>query len=373
MQIDFHLGVTYVLARMSGFSPYEANTIASSSQYVDDAVNSGTIFFENRSVYEFRASAHKMLDYRNFKELANHHVWIPFHFIPGNEVRDQGIDSLAQKLVCRPNSKIAQDVVHSCVTNFNKPFGYHLLGVTTHAFVDTWAHQGFAGITHELNKVSEIYDGEGALDADMMNYRKKFYRRNPFRRMYDWVLSFFVGEYNPIGHGTVLSYPDLPYLRWSYQDWQGRTIQRDNPSDYMQAIHHVLAFYQEVRKTHGLPVVKIFDEDLKKLKELIQTIDNEEGEERLQKWREHIQCGTFQFGTDTWNYSVEGKDGWLSEAFEDIETNDDFDFNSDLELLNVPYKEEFLKSNWKLMHDALLFYRFTVLHDVLPRYQICVA
>ncbi len=367
MQIDFHLGVTYILARMSGFTPFEANTIASSSQYVDDAVNSGTIFFQNRSAYEFRASAHKMLDYRNFKELANHHVWIPFHFIPGNEARDNGIDSLAQKLVCRPNSLIAQDVVKSSINNFGKAFGYHLLGVTTHAYVDTWAHQGFAGITHEINKVSEIYDGEGALDTDMMNYRKKYYRRNPFRRFYDWIRSFFVGEYNPIGHGTVLSYPDLPYLRWSYQDWQGRKIERNNPADYMQAVHHVLEFYRQVREANGLPVVKIFDQDLRKVQDLIETIDDEEGEMRLEKWREHILCGSFQFGTDVWKYSPEGPDSWLSEAFEDFEFNDDF------ELKNVPYKEEFLKSNWKLMHDALLFYRFTVLHDVLPKYKICVA
>lgn len=367
MQIDFHLGVTYILARMSGFSPFEANTIASSSQYVDDAVNSGTILFQNHSAYEFRASAHKMLDYRNFEELANHHVWIPFHFIPGNEVRHTSLDPLAQKLVCRPNSPVAQDIVKSAVTNFNKAFGYHLLGVTTHAFVDTWAHQGFAGINHRLNKVSEIYDGEGALDESMMNYRKKYYRRNPFRKFYDWIRSKFVGEYSPIGHGTVLSYPDLPYLRWSYQDWNGQIIQRNNPADYMQAVQHVLDFYQQVRQTHGLPLVKIFDQDLKKVRELIETIDDEEGEQRLAKWRDHILCGSFQFGTDVWKYSPEGPDSWLSEAFEDFYLNDDFEFK------NVPYKEEFLKSNWKLMHDALLFYRFTVLHDVLPRYQICVA
>lgn len=366
MQIDFHLGVTYVLARMSGFTPFEANTIASSSQYVDDAVNSGTILFQNRSAYEFRASAHKMLDYRNFKELANHHVWIPFHFIPGNEVRATSVDAFAQKLVCRPNSAIAQDVVQSCIANFNKAFGYHLLGVTTHAFVDTWAHQGFAGITHEINKVTEIYDYDGVLDAEMMRYRKKYYRRSYFRRFYDWIVSFFVGEYNPIGHGTVLSYPDLPYLRWSYQDWQGETVQRNNPADYMQAVEHVLNLYREVRKAHGLPLVNVFEEDLTKIKELISSIDLEGGEERLEKWREHILKGSFQFGNDTWTYSVEGSESWLKEAF-DFETLEDFEMN------NVPYKEEFLKSNWKLMHDALQFYRFIVLHDVLPKYQICIA
>ena len=81
MQVDFHHGVTYVVARLAGFSASEADIIASSAQFVDDAVDSGKLYFKNGAVFEFTASAHKMLDYRNFEKLANHHVWIPFHFL----------------------------------------------------------------------------------------------------------------------------------------------------------------------------------------------------------------------------------------------------------------------------------------------------
>lgn len=366
MQIDFHLGVTYVLARMSGFSPFEANTIASSSQYVDDAVESGKILFSNRSAYQFEASAHKMLDYRNFEELANHHVWIPFHFIPGNDVRSSQVDSLVQKLICRPNSAIAQDILKSCIANFDRNFGYHLLGVTTHAYVDTWAHQGFAGLTSEVNKVDEIYDDEGELDEEMMSYRKKYFRRRPWRRLIDWVKSFFVNTYNPVGHGTVLSYPDLPYLRWRYKDWEGRIIRRDNPADYMQAAQHVLEFFKEIRQKHNLPIVKIFDEDIAKLKMLIENITDEDGPTRLETWKSEIRCGAFKFGTDVWKYQAEGPESWLKEAF-------DIEFNNQFELENVTYRDSFLKSNWKMMHDALIYYRFCVLHEVLPKHEICVA
>lgn len=41
MQIDFHHATTYVLARLAGFEHPEANIIAYSAQYVDDATNSG--------------------------------------------------------------------------------------------------------------------------------------------------------------------------------------------------------------------------------------------------------------------------------------------------------------------------------------------
>ncbi|XGC79617.1 DUF6765 family protein [Bdellovibrio bacteriovorus] len=366
MQIDFHLGITYVLARLSGFSPFEANTIASSSQYVDDAVHSGTILFDNESAYEFSASAHRMLDYRNFKELANHRVWIPFHFIPGNQVTHNKATEQVQKLICRPNSEIAQDIVKHVVANFQRPYGYHLLGVTTHAYADTWAHQGFAGITHEINKVHDIFDEHGDLDHEMMNYRKKYFKRSWYKRIADWVMSYFVSEANPIGHGGVLSYPDLPYLRWSYRDWKNEIIQRNNPQDYMEAIRHVLEMYRLARIEAKLQLVKIQDRDLLKIQELIETIRNEEPEERLKQWEAAILCGAFSFGTDTWKYSSEGSQSWLAEAF-DIVSEEDF------ALEDVPYKASFLNSNWKLMHDALKYYRFCVLHEVLPRYEICVA
>ena len=84
MQIDFHHTVTYVAARAAGFGHREGETIAYCAQYVDDAVNSGTIRFLNGAMYSRISSAHKMLDYRNFEKLANHHVWLPFHFLPGN-------------------------------------------------------------------------------------------------------------------------------------------------------------------------------------------------------------------------------------------------------------------------------------------------
>lgn len=370
MQIDFHLGATYVLARMSGFSPYEANTIASASQYVDDAVHEGTILFSNRSVYQFTASAHRMLDYRNFKELASHHAWIPFHFIPGNEVRESEIDPLVQKLVCRPNSLIAQEITRNCIQNFHRPYGYHLLGVTTHTYIDTWAHQGFSGITHEMNKVYDIYDDEGAIDTEMLDYRDQYFRKGKhrpwWRYLSDWIVSYFVSEANPIGHGSVLSYPDLPYLKWSYRNWKGDIVERNNPQDYMEAVNHVLAFYKSVREFHKLTTLKIQDRDLAKIKELIENVDDEDSEERLKKWENAIRCGEFSFGADTWKYSLEGQDSWLKEAF-------DYDTQGEFEYENVAYKEAFLKSNWKLMHDALAYYRFSVLHEILPKYQICVA
>ena len=90
MQIDFHHAATYVIARFSGFDHSQANIISYSAQYVDDATNSGVVRFDNLYLYSRISSAHKMLDYRNSEELANHEVWIPFHFLPGNNGKPAG-------------------------------------------------------------------------------------------------------------------------------------------------------------------------------------------------------------------------------------------------------------------------------------------
>jgi hypothetical protein len=56
MQIDYHHGVTYVIARMAGFDHRQADVVAYCSQYVDDAVNSGTIRFDNGAMFPHQFS-----------------------------------------------------------------------------------------------------------------------------------------------------------------------------------------------------------------------------------------------------------------------------------------------------------------------------
>lgn len=159
MQIDFHHAVTYVAARLASMDHAKADIIAYAAQYVDDATNHGYIRFDNGVTYSRVASAHKMLDYSNFSELANHRAWVPFHFLPGNDLKKAGENHdnrFIYRLVCRPGSYVAQDMVRDCILDRNRPYGMHRLGVTMHSYIDTWAHYGFCGTAHEINRANDI-------------------------------------------------------------------------------------------------------------------------------------------------------------------------------------------------------------------------
>lgn len=371
MQIDFHHAVTYVVSRLAGFSKEEADIIAYSAQYVDDAVNSGTIEFDTRAAYRFISSAHKMLDYRNFEKLANHDVWIPFHFLPGNKIDENlegKVSNFVQKTICRPNSEVAQAVLEHVIKSNNKKFSLHLLGVTSHTYVDTWAHQGFAGISHQVNEVHEIYDSVGELDEEMINYRNKFFKKPLLQWLWEKILEIlkmrFINEISPLGHGPALSYPDLPYLHWKYKDWKGDIIDRNNPNDFMEAVKHLYAF---MRRFRSLDVESINESDLKKIEEIFRNNTHEDGEERLKVWWNEIANGSFSFGAEKCEYFSSGMDSWIFHAL-GVQDNEGFNNKE-----TYKFNPKFMDSHWKHLHDALYYFRFSVLHEVLPKFGICAV
>ncbi|MBE9138883.1 hypothetical protein IQ254_17065 [Nodosilinea sp. LEGE 07088] len=353
MQLDFHHGVTYVCSRLAGFDHPEASIIAHSAQYVDDSTQSGLIRFDNGAMFDRISSAHKMLDYRNFKELANYKVWIPFHFLPGNGGLPVGQDppgSFIEKLICRPNSPVAQGMVRECIEQRYRSYGLHRLGITMHVFADTWAHQGFAGVSHEVNSARDLVDGDNNPDQSLMNRLK----------------GFFIGGALPLGHGTVLSNPDRPYLRWGYTNGRGEKITRDNPQDFLTAANEMCKAMQRYRLGNpaadvtGLPAA-----DRAKIAALLATTLGE-APSRHRQWLAHIAKGHFSFGPAKVSYAARGPQSWKHKALGLMNGGDRKD-------VRPSYSPDFLTSNWKLFHDGLQAHHFYIVHDLLPQYGICVA
>ena len=357
MQIDGHHALTYIAARLAGYGHKPASTIAYSAQYVDDATNSGVIHFKNNALYSRISSAHKMLDHRNSDELANHRVWIPFHFLPGNGGKAAGENpqgTFVNKLICHPDSPVARDMLKACVRDHDKPYALHRLGITMHVYADTWAHQGFAGINHKVNEVSDLKSNNKSLD-------KSFFNK---------IASYFLCKSFPLGHGAALSHPDRPSLIWEYRNGFNKIIKRNNPEIFMDAVDKMCRAMQCFRKKDltmdldsmpGLPA-----QDAKKILSLIKSIKGDSGEERHEKWLEKIKEGTFSFGAAELDYTAKGDGSWKFKAIGQLSGSD-----TGREVFN--YKKSFMKSDWKKFHDALQAYRFDILHDILPKYDICAA
>jgi len=348
MQIDFHHAVTYVAARLAGFPHENADIIAYAAQYVDDATCDGIIRFKNKAIYDRISSAHKAIDPKNMDDLDNQRVWMPFHFLPGNGGADAGDDpegTFIHKLICRPDSPVAEEMLQAAILDKNKPYNLHRLGITMHVYADTWAHQGFAGVKHQLNDVDDFEEtgNSGVFDGGL----KKFI---------NFVLDDIVP---PLGHGRANIFPDMPFLSWRYKDGHGTEVSRNNTEIFCAAANGICKAMQRYR---GQSETGIGDKDMKSICVLFSSLKRKEGPERHDEWIKVIAAGTFSFGPATVSYAEDGKDSWKAQAL-----------GSSRDLPEYPYKESFLSSNWKLFHDALQLHQVTVSHDILPKYGICAA
>jgi hypothetical protein len=351
MQIDFHHSVTYIASRSAGFTHEEAEKIAYAAQYVDDAVNDGTVCFDNKAMYTRISSAHKTIDPENLDDTKNHLVWLPFHFLPGNggiEEKGEISDHFLEKIICLPGktSPIARDMLETMLAVKDKQNALHRLGITMHVYADTYAHQGFAGVLNEINEVDDPKETShsGVFSGDLGNI------------LGSWIAEKVVP---PLGHGRAQIFPDMPFLSWEYTNGKGAKIGRNNTDIFCEAAQFMCKFMQKYR---SVPEAGIQEKDAEEMRRLFTEIKEEDSGKRHQAWIKAIKDGEFSFGSEIISYDEKGRDSWKAKA---IGTAFDLPVHS--------YHDEFLNSDWKMFHDALQHHRLNILHDILPRYGICAA
>lgn len=393
MQIDGHHTGTYVCARAAGFPHGAAEIIAYAAQYVDDATNAGPICFaDSEYMYSRIASAYKMLDANNFSDVMDNLSWLPFHFLPGNcglpAEPDSGNGEL-DKLLCRPCSPVALDMLRAAASDIGKPRGLHRLGIAMHVFADTFAHQGFAGTLCRANTAKGVTSGDKELDEKIRSCSKEdvFHQiLTGGAALWDclsrtaqmaikekkWVVEFFVDFFKkePIGHAAVDTFPDQPWLCWSYRDWRGCVVSRNNPRTFLDAFDAMTRVMQAWRAGDGgmdLTRQPGLDPGQRgEIARMIASHTDPDGAVRHRNWLKAIAAGEFSFGKEVLEYKEKGEGSWKHLA---LGTTRD----TDTGLEKFPYTPGFLTSHWKLFHDALQVHRADVLHEILPRYGICAG
>jgi len=354
MQKDFHYAVTYIIARWADFSHKKAQIVAYACQYVDDNCDYGTLEFDNGALCSQIPSSHKVHDYRNFDTLEQYKVWLPFHFLPGNKglnFKQSVSGGFVNKLMTVPKSHIANDMIAYCLANWKakSPDRLHRLGITLHTLSDSWAHQGFVGINHRVNDIT-LMDGPEFVKLPFFNRMKG---------RYNSLLSKFMCRTFPLAHIAALDSPDLPYLKWHYTDDDAH-FTRENYNEFVNAAEAMYDVLKQVSPNLACkPNLSAAQKDL--LKQLFISFRHSDSYVRLNEWIKLISDDAFDIGpTHLRPYKKEGLGSWKYDALGNGEDTPKF-------------TPEFLKSNWKLFHDAIFFHRYIVTRLILPKYGICVA
>ncbi|WP_421903182.1 DUF6765 family protein [Maridesulfovibrio sp.] len=300
MQKDMHYYGTYVMARAAGIGQRKAQVIASAAQFVDDNAASKGIEFKDGGALQSRATAHHWYHLSNIDTDDQRYVWVPFHFLPGNEG-----EKFSERLVCRKNSGIAQAMVANHLDHADKiDFSDELIGIAAHVYADTFSHYGFSGVSSRLNQIDNDSFKFHDIPENTEKYIKK--RQKKFKRNYSkeagllaniksWFAETLSGA---LGHGAACTFPDRPYLKWEFEyDHAGCSGLRDNPKTFLEAceaLHGMFVRYTEAKEGVKDSEVIPFDEIRSQIKSIIEFKGyEEEGSEptedaRINRWKKAV-------------------------------------------------------------------------------------
>ena len=291
MQKDMHYFGTYAMARAAGLAPKVCQTIATASEFVDDNGERETIEFPDGGRLDFIPTAHHTTDIRNIDHHDQRLIWVPFHFIPGNEGR-----AISERLLCRKDSAVAREMVEHNLSFAQRNFGLHLVGITAHVYADTFSHYGFSGVSSRWNKIdSSSFE---LIEVDERIRRHIDHKASRFTEKYGEEMGTLPNSRDPerwndslsdaistlkdrflsdaaetlsggLGHGAAMTYPDRPYLKWQFEyQYPKRRPSglRDNPATFLEACEKLHAMFRrladiipEVRRDEGRAFAEIRD------------------------------------------------------------------------------------------------------------------
>lgn len=350
------------MARAAGLRAGICRTIAYASQFVDDNAGNDEARFKDGGGIDYDASAHHTLDIKNVMERDQRYVWVPFHFLPGN----QG-DNFTERLVCRKNSNIAQEMVKHHLEMEEASFAVELLGVAAHVYADTFSHYGFSGVSSRHNRVINDSWKFFNLNPDVKKYitdkaeaHKKKYWDELGGLLINIKSSFAEVASGALGHGAVLTFPDRPYLKWSfeYELPKPRRERRSNRTTFLEGcealysmFHRFADIYPRLAENGGKKFADIHD----RVKRVIST----QGpmDDRIKAWQEASESGDlFVNGGESIPSYDEAEWGDVLKDMKDKE-------NSEYALSTHVYR----------FFQAVSLHRNYVLRELLPKHKLIVA
>ena len=360
MKSDMHYYGTYAMARAAGLAPAVARIIATSAQFVDDNAQRDRALFRDGGRVDVSATAHHPFDLENINDEDQRQIWVPFHFLPG----DQG-DSFTERLVCRQDSAIAQEMLAHHLELHRLACYPHLLGVAAHVYADTFSHYGFSGVSSRRNKVKndsfEFHDLAPDIEEYILEKARAFQETfgkegGLMANIKSWFIEALSGA---LGHGAVVTYPDRPYLVWrvTFEGDHEPTI-RDNPRTYLEGCEALHSFFARVQQyAPGLcsDAGRPFDEIQSAVRGILLTQSPKQG--RIDAWREAAASGAL-FAPGSEEIPVYDSDEW-NRVFQELTDGED-----SRAALDTPVYR---------FYQAAALHRTYVLRELLPDHGLVVA
>lgn len=288
-----HYYGVYALARAAGLKDEIAERIADASQFVDDYIEDDDIETSDGALISYWPSGHGMvcdatLNLASLQNADPHRVWVPFHFLPGNEG-----ESYTERMRCVKDSAIAQAAMQRVLARSKDLFAPELLGVMAHIYADTFSHYGFSGLRNDSNLV-DPHDIE--IDVKDSNVREHILGKAI--KFFDVLSGAVAGNATRgLGHASVADYPDRPYLKWkfTYQDGSSSGW-RDNRVTYIEACEKLFKLFCDFRaeepSRYGDGSV---EQGFETIRGIASGIIDFEGvaDDRNKKWRDAASAGEF--------------------------------------------------------------------------------
>ena len=364
MQTDMHFYGTYVLARAAGLLPAHAKTLAYAAQFVDDSTQQDSEPHPDKGLLYGIATAHhdsQCVLNRLVEADEQRRVWVPFHFLPGGDG-----ESLEEKLLCVKNSQIAREMVgHHIKKALDQPFGFELMGIAAHVYMDTFSHYGFSGISSEYNKVDEdsfelIEVKNEEMERYLLDKKGAFINKYGLRSFTSSLIEKGTGA---LGHGAVATYPDRPFLHWRVtfekkRPKNGTLSDRDNPKTYLEGceeLHRYLSSFAHQYYVDNPVVQQPFSSFREKVNEILRFEGKKE--DRVQQWRSAIERGVI--------YPPEPDEERITYSFEEWE-------NEKSQFSKYPSSKEAIRTHIYQFHQAAALHRYYVLKELLPAHGIAV-
>ncbi len=361
MQLDMHYYGTYAMARAAGLKAEVCKTIATAAQFVDDNAASVHVEFLDGGRIDAQPTAHHLGSLSNIDAEDQRQVWVPFHFLPGNEG-----ETFSERLLCRIDSAIARQMIAHHLTYAKNDFGIYLAGITAHVYADTFSHFGFSGVSSRWNKiVNDSITFDTGLDPDIQDYiegkARDFYRRYHqeagfIANMKSWLAETVSGA---LGHGAVATYPDRPYLSWSFEyEHAGRPREkRDNPATYLSACQALHKMFVSLGRAN--PDLSQGDGiGFSRIRGAVKGVLAFQGkkEDRIRQWRAAARKGTI--GSSRFSIPRYNPEPWLKNA---------------ARMNNKEDSQRALQTHIYHFYRAASLHRNYVLRELLPEHGLVVA